>query len=71
MAALHLALVLLGFGALLLVLACGLFTFNTTLTQGNSFRGDVESVEGQELVDRAFPAGANAPTSPLLQTGML
>jgi putative drug exporter of the RND superfamily len=51
-----------GTTALLLVLACGLFTFNTNLTRGNSFRGEVESVEGQELVDRAFPAGANAPT---------
>ena len=35
--------------------------FNTGLTQGNSFRGEVESVKGQKLLDRAFPAGANAP----------
>ena len=30
--------------------------------QANSFRGTVESVEGQELLAQAFPAGATAPT---------
>jgi len=51
-----------GTTAFLLLLCLGLLTFNTGLTQGNSFRGDVESVQGQDLIDRAFPAGSNAPT---------
>jgi RND superfamily putative drug exporter len=40
----------------------GLFAFSTDLTSANSFRGDVEAVRGQELLARAFPAGASAPT---------
>jgi RND superfamily putative drug exporter len=48
--------------AALLVLMSGLFAFSTDLTSANSFRGDVEAVRGQELLARAFPAGASAPT---------
>jgi RND superfamily putative drug exporter len=48
--------------AALLVLMGGLFAFSTDLTSANSFRGDVEAVRGQELLARAFPAGASAPT---------
>lgn len=47
----------------LLVLCLGLTQMNSDLTSGNAFRGDVESVEGQELIAQSFPAGANAPTS--------
>jgi putative drug exporter of the RND superfamily len=46
---------------LLLVLALGLLSFNTNLTQANGFRGDVPSVEGQKLLQAAFPAGASVP----------
>ena len=46
----------------LLVLMSGLFAFNTDLTSANSFRDDVEAVQGQELLALAFPAGASAPT---------
>jgi putative drug exporter of the RND superfamily len=46
----------------LLVLAANLVNLDTGLTSGNSFRGDVESVEGQEIVSRNFPAGSSAPT---------
>ncbi|HST42774.1 MAG TPA: MMPL family transporter [Conexibacter sp.] len=46
----------------LLVLCLGLTQMNSDLTSGNSFRDQVESVEGQELVAQSFPAGANAPT---------
>jgi RND superfamily putative drug exporter len=46
----------------LLVLTSGLFAFNTDLTSANSLRGDVEAVQGQELLALAFPAGASAPT---------
>jgi len=48
--------------AVLAVFSLGILNFDDGLTQGNSFRGDVESVEGQELLAQSFPAGANAPT---------
>jgi RND superfamily putative drug exporter len=48
--------------ALLVVMALGLLNFSTGLTQGNSFRDSVESIEGQELVAQAFPSGQAAPT---------
>jgi RND superfamily putative drug exporter len=50
-----------GTTAVLLVLALGLLSFNTNLTQANGFRGDVPSVEGQKLLQAAFPAGSSVP----------
>ncbi|MEA2217816.1 MAG: putative drug exporter of the superfamily [Solirubrobacteraceae bacterium] len=47
---------------LLLVLSLGVLDFDDGLTQGNQFRGKVESVEGQKLISRSFPGGANGPT---------
>ena len=47
---------------LLVVLCFGWLSYSSSLTQGNSFRGDVESVQGQTLLSKAFPSGANAPT---------
>lgn len=47
---------------LLGVMALGLLNYSTGLTQGNSFRDDVESVQGQKLLSKAFPSGDNAPT---------
>ena len=52
-----------GTGALLLVLCLGLTQLNSDLTSGNGFRNDVDSVEGQELVEQAFPAGGSSPTN--------
>jgi RND superfamily putative drug exporter len=46
----------------LAVLAANLLNLDTGLTSGNSFRGEVESVQGQEILARNFPAGASAPT---------
>jgi RND superfamily putative drug exporter len=46
----------------LVVMALGLTTFDTNLTSSNSFRDDVEAVQGQELLAASFPAGASAPT---------
>jgi RND superfamily putative drug exporter len=51
-----------GTTALLVVFSLGILNFDNGLTQGNSFRGEVESVQGQELLAKSFPAGANAPT---------
>ncbi len=50
-----------GVVGLLLVLSLGLLNFSTGLTTGNSFRGEVESVQGQDLISASFPSGANAP----------
>ena len=48
---------------LLLAIFCvGLTSFSTKLSNTQDFRGSVESVEGQTLIAKAFPAGANAPT---------
>ena len=43
--------------------ASGLTQLNSDLTSGNGFRDDVDSAEGQELIEQSFPAGANAPTN--------
>jgi len=51
-----------GVVALLCVLSLGLLNFDDGLTQGNSFRGEVESVQGQQLLSQSFPSGSNAPT---------
>ncbi|WP_028061463.1 MMPL family transporter [Candidatus Solirubrobacter pratensis] len=46
----------------LLILAANLVNLDTGLTSGNSFRGEVDSVQGQAVLARNFPAGAAAPT---------
>ncbi len=48
--------------ALLACAAAGLATFSTGLTTADSFRTTPESVRGQRLISKSFPAGANAPT---------
>jgi len=47
----------------LLALTLGTLTLDSNLTTANAFRGEVEAVEGQKLVERSFPAGASAPTT--------
>ena len=47
----------------LLALSLGVLTLDSNLTTGNAFRGEIESVEGQNLLERSFPAGASAPTT--------
>lgn len=47
----------------LLVLCAGMTQFSTGLTQGNSFRGEVESVQGQKILEKSFPAGSSAPVN--------
>jgi RND superfamily putative drug exporter len=51
-----------GTSALLVVGALGLLTMDTGLTQADSYRDKVESLEGQELLAKSFPAGAIAAT---------
>ena len=53
----------LGTAAVLAVMVAGLAFFNTDLTSADSFRGEVESTEAQDLLAGAFPAGGSAPTT--------
>ncbi len=43
-------------------IALGTLTLDDNVTTANAFRGDVESVQGQALIEASFPAGASAPT---------
>ena len=47
----------------LALLAVNVLALNTNQTSGDSFRGEVDSVTGQEILARNFPAGASAPTN--------
>ena len=47
--------------AVLLFMCAGLAFFSTDLTTNDSYRTEVESVEGQEILSQHFPAGASAP----------
>jgi putative drug exporter of the RND superfamily len=47
---------------LLLILCAGFAFFSTDLTSEDSYRTEVESVEGQHLLDESFPSGATALT---------
>lgn len=46
----------------LAAMAAGVLNFDTGLTQSNAFRDRVESIEGQDLLAKAFPSGGGAPT---------
>ena len=48
------------------VVALGSLSLDDNLTTAQAFRGGVESVEGQELLERSFPAGASAPVEILV-----
>jgi RND superfamily putative drug exporter len=52
-----------GTTVVLLLLCLGLTQLNTDLTSGNGFRDEVDSVEGQDLIERSFPAGNSSPTN--------
>ncbi|HVE67398.1 MAG TPA: MMPL family transporter [Solirubrobacteraceae bacterium] len=49
--------------AVLAVMSLGVVYLNSSLTSGNSFRGSVDSVEGQDLLEKGFPAGGSAPST--------
>jgi RND superfamily putative drug exporter len=54
--------VLAGSLVVLLVLCGGLAFFSTDLTSNDSYRTEVESVQGQEILAESFAAGSAAPT---------
>ena len=47
-------------------MALGALTLDDNLTSANGFRGSVEAVKGQQLLQQSFPAGASAPTTVLV-----
>ena len=59
--------VIAGSVALLLVFCCGFAFFSTELTSEDSYRTEVESVEGQHLLEKSFPSGTTARTDIVVQ----
>jgi RND superfamily putative drug exporter len=55
-----------GVTAVLLVMSLGWLSLDTGLTQADGYREEVESVTGQELLARSFPAGSSAATEVLV-----
>jgi putative drug exporter of the RND superfamily len=53
--------------AVLLVMCLGLAFFSTDLTTNDGYREKVESIEGQELLAKSFPAGSGAPTDIIVE----
>jgi putative drug exporter of the RND superfamily len=53
----------------LLVMCAGFLQLDTGLTNGNSFRGEVEAVKGNDLLAQHFPAGANVPSTVIVPSG--
>jgi len=51
------------------IASLGLFSFNTGLTSADDFRQDVDSILGQDIINRAFPAGSSAPTNVIIPPG--
>jgi RND superfamily putative drug exporter len=54
--------IMLGSIGVLLIFCCGFAFFSTELTSEDSYRTEVESVEGQHLLDKSFPSGATGLT---------
>jgi RND superfamily putative drug exporter len=54
--------VMFGSIGVLLILCAGFAFFSTDLTSEDSYRTEVDSVEGQHLLDKSFPSGTTALT---------
>ncbi|HEX3241329.1 MAG TPA: MMPL family transporter [Solirubrobacterales bacterium] len=54
--------VMFGSIGVLLICCAGFATFSTDLTSEDTYREEVESVEGQDLLNLSFPSGTTAPT---------
>jgi RND superfamily putative drug exporter len=54
--------VMIGTIGLLVIFCVGFTTFSTDLTSEDTYREEVESVEGQTLLNKSFPSGTSAPT---------
>ncbi len=59
---------IMGGSLVVLLIFCGGFAFfSTELTSEDSYRTEVESVEGQHLLDRSFPSGTTALTDVVVE----
>jgi RND superfamily putative drug exporter len=54
--------VMLGSTAVLAICCCGWAFFSTELTSEDTYREEVESVEGQDLLNKSFPSGTTGLT---------
>jgi putative drug exporter of the RND superfamily len=59
--------VMLGTIGVLLILCAGFAFFSTDLTSEDTYRNEVESVEGQDLLNKSFPSGTTALTDVVVQ----
>jgi putative drug exporter of the RND superfamily len=59
--------VMLGAIAVLLVCCAGFAFFSTELTSEDSYRTEVDSVEGQHLLDKSFPSGTTGLTDVIVE----
>jgi RND superfamily putative drug exporter len=59
--------VMLGAIGVLLICCAGFAFFSTDLTSEDSYRTEVDSVEGQHLLDKSFPSGTTALTDVVVQ----
>jgi RND superfamily putative drug exporter len=59
--------VMLGSAAVLLVCCAGFAFFSTELTAEDSYRTEVDSTEGQHLLDKSFPSGTTALTDVIVE----
>jgi putative drug exporter of the RND superfamily len=59
--------VMLGAIAVLLVCCAGFAFFSTELTSEDSYRTEVDSVEGQHLLDKSFPSGTTGLTDIIVE----
>jgi putative drug exporter of the RND superfamily len=55
--------------AVLAVMSLGLVSLDTNLSQLDIYRGSVESVEGQRLLEQSYPQGLAAPTDVMVPAG--
>ena len=55
----------------LAVMSLGLLALNTNLSQADFFRGRVQSVEGQRLLQQSYPSGTTAPTTVVVPAAKL
>jgi RND superfamily putative drug exporter len=61
--------VMFGSVAVLAIFCCGFAFFSTDLTSEDTYREEVESVEGQDLVNLSFPSGTTALTDIVVPPG--
>ncbi len=59
--------VMVGSVVVLLLMTAGLAFFSTDLTTNDSYRTEVESVKGGEILSKSFPAGASIPTDVIVR----